>query len=206
MRCVEVQSLTAQYYADQVDEYTRIRIHHHLSQCPHCTEAYEMWKRGEEYLSSLAQVPSPTGQQSLNLKQSVMGRIQQEEKWANPVVNRPTNNVKKPKVIFSFFLSMLLILVILASATLFIPEQTISTDSVTQVKLLDGFDINKIVIKDSVGAETDSTSMKFTVVSSLQDPIIYSLPVETNEPPYVLILAVFSIVCIILGMSWITRV
>jgi|GEM_PF-4109014 len=207
MRCIEVQALITQYYSNELDEYTKIRIHHHLSKCPDCTDMYAMWKRGEDYLSlPVKDSPDPSSLPSSKMLSNVMGRIQQEEKWANPVVTRQSSSGNKTKIIFSFFISMLFILVLLGSMTLMIPDQIEPTHNVAQTSMMEGFDFNHIVLEKKEKTSQEQTSMDFKVVASIDNALVYSLPEENSMPPIGLVLSIFGILCVILGMSWITRV
>lgn len=206
MRCQEVGSLTKNYYTGSLDEFTRIKIHHHLAGCKSCTEEFDMWNRGEEYIKRCTTPPSGFKPQSnSDVMNSVMGRIKQEEKWANPSFQQPKSYSKITKTLVSFVGSMLLIFFILFSATTLTPQADLVSDTVVNVEMLEGsWDLNKIVLREQVSEE--ETSMNFQVVASLSDPIIYTLPTEERNIPYAIILSVFGILCIILGLSWITRV
>jgi len=209
MRCQDVQSLIHHYYEGKVEEFTKIRIHHHLSSCSSCTEHYDMWTRGEEYISRAVETPSFTehsirkGSSSF-IMEGVMGRIQQEEKWSNPSVKHKKSYSRRSKTWVSFAFSMLLIFFILIFGSTFIPENEIVVDYTEPVAMMEDWDFNKIVMKER--EQQEETSMDFRVVASLHDPLIYMLPVETKGLPYGVIFSVFGILCIILGMSWITRV
>lgn len=207
MRCQEVGSLIKNYYTDSLDEFTRIKIHHHLAGCKSCTEEFDMWSRGEEYIKKSTTHPTGVKAQATSaVMDSVMGRIQQEEKWANPSFQQTASYSKSTKTVVSFVGSMLLIFFVLFFATTLTPQTELVADHpVVGVEMLEGsWDINKIVLREHGPGE--ETSMNFQVVASLSDPIIYTLPTEERNIPYGIILSVFGFLCIILGMSWITRV
>jgi hypothetical protein len=207
MRCQEVGSLTKNYYSGSIDEFTRIKIHHHLAGCKSCTEEFDMWSRGEEYMrSSSSHSTGSKSQTTSAVMNSVMGRIQQEEKWANPSFQQTKSYSKSTKTLVSFVGSMLLIVFVLFFATTLSPQTELVADHpVVEVEMLEGsWDLNKIVLREHGPGE--ETSMSFQVVASLGDPIIYTLPTEERKIPFGIILSVFGFLCIILGMSWITRV
>lgn len=206
MRCQEVGSLTKNYYKGSLDEFTRIKIHHHLAGCKTCTEEFDMWTRGEEYIKRPATPLSGSKTHSnSDVMNSVMGRIKQEEKWANPSFQKPKTYSKNTKTLVSFVGSMLLIFLILFTVTTLTPQTELVSDPVVNVEMLEGsWDLNKIVLREQV-AEEEAT-MSFQVVASLSDPIIYTLPTEETNIPYGIILSVFGMLCVILGLSWITRV
>jgi hypothetical protein len=211
MRCQEVRSLIKNYHAGSLEEFTRIRIHHHLADCRSCTEDFDIWMRGEEYIknstSNSSSLPSSSSSAVMN---NVMGRIKEEEKWANPSFSKNSASkgstfLKRKKMLFSFVCTMLFIIFVLFFTITFIPQNEIATDRVIELEQLDAWDdINKIVLKEQV--QNEETSMNFQVVASLSDPIIYTLPTEGTNIPYGIIFSIFGILCIILGMSWITRV
>lgn len=206
MRCQEVRSLIKNYHTGSLEEYTRIRIHHHLADCKSCTEDFDIWVRGEEYIktSTLNSSSLPTSSSSAVMN-NVMGRIKQEEKWANPSTNKGSTYSKSTKKIVSFTCSMLVIFFVLIFATTLIPQNETVTDPVVNIDMLENsWDINKIVLTEST--HNGETSMNFRVVAGLSDPIIYTLPSEGKKTPYVIIFSVFGVLCMILGMSWITRV
>jgi hypothetical protein len=206
MRCQEVRSLIKNYHTGSLDEYTRIRVHHHLADCKSCTEDFDIWVRGEEYMkTSTVSSSSLTTSTSSAVMNNVMGRIKKEEKWANPSTNKGSTYSKRTKKIVSFAFSMLFIFFVLFSATMLTPQYEDIADPVVDIKMFqNSWDINKIVLTEPTHAE--ETSMNFRVVASLSDPIIYTLPSEGKDIPYAIIFSVFGILCIILGMSWVTRV
>jgi hypothetical protein len=206
MRCQEVRSLIKNYHAGSLDEFTRIRIHHHLADCKSCTEDFDIWVRGEEYIKNSKPNSSPLPSSSSSaVMNNVMGRIKQEEKWANPSVSKSSTFSRRKKTLFSFVCTMLFIFFVLFFTITFIPQNEIATDRVIELEQLDTWDdINKIVLKEQT--QNEETSMNFQVVASLSDPIIYTLPTEGTNIPYGIIFSIFGILCIILGMSWITRV
>jgi hypothetical protein len=209
MRCQDVQSLIHHYYEGKVEEFTKIKIHHHLSGCNSCTEHYDMWIRGEEFISKRVEGMStiesaPKRDSSSLIMESVMGRIQLEEKWANPSVKHNNSFSGRTKTRVSFVFTMFLIFFTLIFASTLIPDNEITVDRHEPVAMMDDWDFNKIVMKER--AQQDETTMDFRVVASLHDPLIYMLPVESKKLPYGIIFSVFGILCIILGMSWITRV
>jgi hypothetical protein len=206
MRCQEVRSLIKNYHTGSLDEYTKIRIHHHLADCKSCTEDFDMWVRGEEYIKDArlnsSSLTAPTSSAVMN---NVMGRIKQEEKWANPSTSKGSTYSKRTKKAVSFACMMLFIFFVLFFAATLTPQYEVVMDPVVDIKMFENsWDINQIVLTESTN--TDETSMNFRVVASLSDPIIYTLPTEREKFPYAIIFSVFGLLCIILGLSWITRV
>jgi hypothetical protein len=215
MRCQDVRSLVKPYYEGTIEEFSKIKIHHHLVGCKQCTEDYEIWLLGEEIIHysaegketlsvELNQLPNITNPSSSNMMKHVMGRIQAEEKWANPSVKHKTTYSNRNKTLYSSLASMVLICFILLFATTMISDGSVFSGSAEKVDIIKELDINKIVMKEQV--HQSETRMDFQVVASLNDPIIYTLPINKNQIPYGVIFSVFGILCMVLGMSWITRV
>lgn len=210
MRCEEVHALIKKYHEDTLDEYTRIRIHHHLVDCVSCTEAYDMWARGEELISlpnqgvQETEVPLSSG-----LLKNVMSRIEEEEKWANPSVKKSIPLASRFKLVITFLLCMFLVGSILASFSAWQKDEQVVPEHVIRLDMMgDSWKIDEVVMPDQdidASAELAETSMDFQVVASLNDPIIYTLSEERKETPYLLIYTIFLSLMAILGFSWITR-
>ncbi|GAA0360501.1 anti-sigma factor family protein [Bacillus horti] len=207
MKCQEVHSLIQHYFEGKVDEYTKIKVHHHLAQCPSCTENFQMWKRGDEVIQgSLTphQVASPSTKPQV--MSQVMERIKQEEKWANPTVKNVRSYKRKTKRAFTIVACMLMLFFAILVTSTFIPQQEVVTEETPSItnSELDQWE-HTIVMKERIqGVET---SMNFNVVASISDPLIYSMPEEEqNGVGYSLIFSVFGLLCIIISLSWITRV
>lgn len=206
MRCEEVNSFIKSYYNGSLEEYTRIKIHHHLVGCKTCSEEYDMWLLGEEYIREMPSVyptVSDTPNSSVVMK-NVMGRIQHEERWANPSVEKKIPFVNRLKLFATFIVSMLFITAILFFVTTLTPEIEAVDDHVISLDMMgDSWKIDEVVMHER--EELGETSMDFQVVASLNHPIIYTLAEENKDPPYTIIFSAFFVLMFILGLSWMTR-
>lgn len=206
MRCEEVRSLIKEYHNQTIDEYTRIKIHHHLVDCPSCTEDYEMWHRGEEYIKLPMTEPEAEVVPSTGLLHSVMSRIEKEQKWANPSVKKNIPLTGRLKLFGAFLVSIVLLSSLLFFFVSLSTEIETPAEHVIRLDMIgESWKIDEVVMPDDGDELESETSMEFQVVASLSDPIIYTLAEEKKTPPYMLILAIFFGLLVILGFSWITR-
>lgn len=213
MKCQEVHTLIQSYFQDQLDEYTKIKIHHHLAGCTSCTEDFRMWERGEEFISKPQTLPAEQAAstpKSLVMNQ-VMERIKQEEKWANPSVkSEGSYRGRSKRALMAVACTLMLFFVILVTST-FTPLKEVLTEDEDTALTLDHveetWDMNTIVLMDK--AIDVETTMNFQVVASVYDPITitYALPDEESRPlGNVVLFSIFGLLCIIISLSWITRV
>lgn len=208
MRCEEVRSLIKCYHEGTLDEFIQIKIHHHLAQCKSCSEEYGMWQRGEEYMNRVDSIQSndASDTDSLGIMDGVMNRIRQEEKWANPSLNTRTTYSPRQKRVVSLVAISLVICFVLLFTTTLIPQQELTPrQNVDHQSLEESWENQRIVLQERI-AEGEPT-LDFRIVASIGDPIVYTLAQETkNTLSFVVIVSVFGILCLIIGMSWLTRV
>jgi hypothetical protein len=165
-----------------------------------------MWSIGEDLINqpkvfTSTEHAAPSSSQTMMA--SVMGRIQKEEKWAHPAAGQAYS--RKAKTTFAFVSSMLLVFFLLLFATTtLIPDNEIMPFAVSSSVPSD-LSPNQILLQEFV-QPPEETLMQFSVVASLGDPLIYIVPEEERRIPYGIIFSIFGIFCIIIGMSWITRI
>lgn len=153
MRCEEVHSLIKSYYTKAIDEYTRIKIHHHLVDCRSCTEEYDMWLRGEEYIQlPVANIlPEADHQPSSGLLQNVMSRIEEEHKWASPSVKKSIPFAGRLKIFATFMVSIVLLSSILFFVTSLNNEVETPTERVIRLDMMgDSWKIDEVVMNDKL--------------------------------------------------------
>ncbi|WP_202079990.1 zf-HC2 domain-containing protein [Caldalkalibacillus salinus] len=213
MRCTEVRSLVKSYHENQIEEYTRIKIHHHLASCESCMEDYGMWMKGEEWLqddvaSSHASQVSMTSSAS-KMNQQVMARIREDNRWANPSTEVTSTYSRKTKKAMSLAgLTMMLLLMVLI-ATMFIPQTEVAIDQPVEMEQIEEeWAMNTIILEETVSHPHEGTSMNFDMVASLNNPLVYALPHESSQHSMSLyiFISVFGIFCVVISMSWLTRV
>lgn len=208
MKCQEVHSLIPAYFQGQVDEYTKIKIHHHLAGCTNCTEDFHMWRRGDELIQTSSQeakldlrASSPT-----LVMDQVMQRIKQEEKWANPSVkSESTYKRSSRRALMLAACTLMLFFAILVTST-FMPQKEVYTGDMPLImeQVETSWEKNTIVLFERTVDQ--ETSMNFQV-ASFHDPLIYALPIEEGKSGgHLLIFSIFGLLCIIISLSWITRV
>src|SRR5690606_19188766 len=138
MRCEEVHSLIKSYHNETLDEFTRIKIHHHLVDCQDCTEEYEMWLRGEEYikLPSFNTWSDTTLKPSSGLLENVMIRIEEEEKLASPSVKKSIPLASRLKLFATFLVALVLVTSMLAYFTSLAGDEQTSPEHVIRLDMI----------------------------------------------------------------------